>query len=84
MMKSQLTIGAAHRLVAEATQLGNDVATRTDWLVRTLWGRSATADDRQIVEGFLRDASSQGQAVADSWLEIVRAMINANEFVYVD
>lgn len=84
LMNSQLTIGAARRLVDEGTRKGNDGATRTDWLVRTLWGRSATADDRQLVEGFLRDASSQGQAVADAWLDIARAMINASEFVYVD
>lgn len=82
LMNSTLTLDVARHLAARSEAATDSSTARIDWLIRTVYGRTATAHDRRAIVEFLDSAADRDQAVA--WRDVCRALLNASEFVYVD
>lgn len=82
----------AARLLAAAVQAeaGNDAQRQADVVFGRVLGRPPAADERQSVVDFLQKQRSSGQLEAESpvnheaLVDLCLALLNSNEFLYVD
>ncbi|NOT60666.1 MAG: DUF1549 domain-containing protein [Acidobacteria bacterium] len=57
---------------------------RVNWLYRLTLGRAATWQERQWTDAFLQEQQRLGRTKAEAWADLCLAMMNLNEFLYLD
>ena len=98
-LNSEFVQDRAAALAKLAINEADDDRDRVDWLYRTLYARSAAADEIQMAMAFVHleakqsAASNPGEASpaaelpeesVDRWTQLAHAMLASNEFVFLD
>jgi hypothetical protein len=85
LLNSELTLGRARQWARELrAEHGEDVDRIAATAYRQAWGRPATRDEVGLAGRFVQRQLAEGVALEQAVVDLCHAVLNTNEFVYVD
>jgi hypothetical protein len=85
LLNSDLTLGPARRWARELRAWhGEDAEAIAKAAYRAAWGRPATPDEVALAGRFMRRQLADGVAADQAIADLCHAVLNTNEFVYID
>ncbi|MFO0846423.1 MAG: DUF1549 and DUF1553 domain-containing protein [Gemmataceae bacterium] len=85
LLNSELTLGRARRWAQELrSEHGEDVERIAKAAYHRAWGRSATPNEIALAGRFVQRQLAEGVPLEQALVDLCHAVLNTNEFVYVD